>query len=149
MICPAMVGGVVRGMEKNVAYEVGECLAPGVGVGDGRVQVDRLQDLQGGCEVGLINERALLQCVLLMDTEFLLFQDPGIPHLVRVQHVAKQREAPFRQIDLMNPELADQLLVEVVMIGEDILEQVYHKWMSTGSRRWFLDSGRWVLCSRP
>ena len=127
MICPAMVGGVVRGMEKNVAYEVGECLAPGVGVGDGRVQVDRLQDLQGGCEVGLINERALLQRVLLMDTEFLLFQDPGIPDLVRVQHVAKQREAPFRQIDLMNPELADQLLVEVVMIGEDILEQVYHK----------------------
>lgn len=123
---PPVVGGVVGRMEEDVAYGIGEGLPLGGPVGDDRLRVDRLQDIQRSCVVRFIDQCALLKGMLLLDAIFFDLQDPGIPYLVGVQHMAEQWKTPVRQVGPVHPEFFDQLLVEVMVVREDVFEEGGH-----------------------
>ncbi len=52
---------------------------------------------------------------------------PGIPYLMRVQHMTEKCKRAFRKFVKMCFDFRQQFLIEVVMVFEDLFKQGFHK----------------------
>lgn len=77
--------------------------------------------------VHAINFRALVEGMELLDFELLRSpEDPGIPDMMCVQHVAEEGETALRKLVSMLLKFFYELLVEVMMIPEHLFKHLFH-----------------------